>query len=164
PVKGKLVLVGPFLRLVGITDISARAAFVIGVARAGIVGADRLPRQATEQLMDWLAGYLAKNIPKRDVYRRGSANFHARRAKADIGLQQQLGDTVDLQRVLVKKQRCNIAMDIGGDRISAAEGLAKPDNAFVGVDLHPQYVVEVRKLHRFDSCDLHSVMPQCADG
>src|SRR5690606_20569598 len=76
-VEGQLVLVRAFLCLFSVTDITARAALVIGVASAGIVGADRRPRQPAQKLVDRLVDRFAEDIPKRHVDGGCSADLYA---------------------------------------------------------------------------------------
>ncbi len=76
--KCQLILIRTFLRIILITDITTRAALVIGITGAGIIGTDRRTRKATQQLMDRLIGQFAKDIPQRDINCGGRTNFNAR--------------------------------------------------------------------------------------
>ena len=105
--------------------------------------------------MDRLVRRLTENVPQRDVDGGCRANLDARRAEADIGGKQQVGDAVDLQRVPADQLRRDIAMDMGCNGVCAAKRLTQPDDAFIGVHQHPQNVVQLRKLYGFDRCYLH---------
>ncbi|MNO05819.1 hypothetical protein D3C81_2273480 [compost metagenome] len=74
----QLILIRTFLRIILITYITTRTALVIGIARAGIIGADRRTRETAQQLMDRLIGQFSENIPQRDVDCGGRTDFHAR--------------------------------------------------------------------------------------
>src|SRR5690606_24681444 len=76
-VEGQLVLVRAFLCLFSVTDIAPRAALVIGVASAGIVGADGGARQPAQKLVHRLVNCLAENVPKRHVDGGCSADLYA---------------------------------------------------------------------------------------
>ena len=108
-------------------------------AGAGVVGADRLPGEAAEQLRDRLARGLAEYVPERDVEGRVAAHLGAARAEAEIA-DEVGGQQVDRQRVAADDTRRDIFVQIFLDGARAVEGFAEAGDAFVGVHLDPQEV------------------------
>jgi hypothetical protein len=62
---------------------------------------------------------------------------------------------IDLQRILPKQQRRRRLVQIGHYRPGAEETLTKADEPFVGMDVKPCEIGELRQLNGFERCDFH---------
>ena len=65
---------------------------------------------------------------------------------------------VDLQRVLAEQVVRAGLVDVLGDRGDRIEGFPEADDAFVGVDLHPQHVRKFGEIDGFDGRYFHLVV------
>ena len=147
--------------VVGLPGVEAvvrgRLAFVVlDVLGAGarVVGADRPPREATQQLRNRLAGGLAEYVPQRDVEGRVPTYLSAARAEPQIP-DKVRGQEINCQGVAAYDTRRDVFMDVFLDRAGPVEGFAEASDAFVSVHLHPQKVGSLIDAYGLDPADLH---------
>ena len=96
----------------------------VAIARAGVVDAHPVVREAAQALIHWLPGRLTVQIPQGDVHRRRRAHFHARTREAEIAGLQGAGMAIHLLRRLAQQQWCDRLVDVGLDGTRAEKGFA----------------------------------------
>ena len=137
-----------------VRDLLGAGVADVFVARAGVVGADRVAGPAAERDRDRLADRLAVDVPEREVDRGVAARLDARAAPAEIIVEAGVAG-LDLQRVLADQLGRDALMQIGLDRGRAHEGLAEADEPVIGVQAHPDEVAELGEADGFEGGDLH---------
>ena len=130
----------------------------VAVARAGVVGADPLPREPAQQLVDRLPGGLPEEVPERDVHRRPPPGLDSGAGEADVG-RQIAADPLDGEGVASEHRHRRRFVEIRFDGPCAEERLPEPDEPLVGVHPHPEHVRELVEPHRLERSDLHASRP-----
>ena len=159
--EGVEVLPGAFGRSVEppVVGPPVRAAAHVAVARAGVVGADPVPAQAPQQLVDRLPGRLAEEVPERDVHGGAPAGLGAGAREADVG-REVPADALDRERVPAEHRHRRRLVQVRLNRPGAEERLPEPREPFVGVHPHPQHVRKLVEPDRLERRDLHPPSPQ----
>jgi len=86
-----------------------------------------------------------------------SNGFHADAVETEVGVQEVPAVLVDLQRILAEQVVRASLVDVFRHRGDRIEGFPEADDAFVGVDLHPQHVRKFGEVDGFDGCYFHLV-------
>ena len=133
----------------------------VAVARAGVVGADPVPAQAPQQLVDGLTGRLAEQVPERDVHGGAPTGLGAGAREADVG-REVPADALDRERVPAKHRRRRRFVQVRLDRPGTEERLPESREPFVGVHPHPQHVRKLVEPDRLERSDLHASLPRVA--
>ena len=105
----------------------------VAVAGARIVDRHALMRAAAEQTPDRLAERLSINVPQRDVDRGVAANFGARITRPDIDAAEAAVVQLDIARILADQVGRDVVMQVCGDRPGRPEGLARSNDAGIGM-------------------------------
>ena len=158
--KGVEVLVGAFRLPLEppVVRPPVGAAPDVAVARAGVVGADPLPREPAQQLVDRLPGGLPEEVPERDVHRRPPPGLDSGAGEADVG-RQIAADPLDGEGVAAEHGHRRRLVEIRLDGPRPEERLPEPDEPLVGVHPHPEHVRELVEPHRLERRDLHVSFP-----
>src|SRR5690606_39261990 len=128
----------------------------VAVAGAGVVRPHRFADLAAEQLAQRLPHRLAEDVPEREVDRRAAAHLGAAAAVAEVADQVRLVP-FDVARVLAHEVRRDGLVHVRFGGLRAVEGLAQADQAFVGMQAHPQDVGMRIQAYGLDLGDLHLV-------
>ena len=144
--EGVEVLVGAFVRAFQPPVVRApvRAAAHIAVAGAGVVGADAVPAEAAEKLVDRLPRRLAEQVPERDVHGRPTPRLGACAGKSDIRSEVP-PNALDGAGVAPEQLRRRGLVQIGLDRAGPEKGLAEARQPLVGMHPHPEHIGGTRR-------------------
>ena len=112
-------------------------------------------RAPAEQPPDRLAERLPVDVPERDVDGGVAAHLGAGIARADIDAAEPPVVQLDVARILADQIGRDIVVEIGGDRPGRPEGLARSDQAGIGVDAQPEQERKLGEPQRLDADDLH---------
>src|SRR5919107_806108 len=132
----------------------SRALAHVAVAGAGVVGAYPLPVGAAEELVDWLAGGFAEEVPECYVYSRVASSLGAAASVAEVVIELS-GVLVYMQGFLAEQGGGGALVDVGLRRPRPEEGLAEAGEALIGVDEDPEDVRELLEAERLYLRNFH---------
>ena len=134
-------------------------------AAAGVVGGDAVVGEAAEQLPDRRAERLAEDVPERGIDRGDRPHLDAGATPARRALRvEAVPVPLDLAGVLAQEHRGCPVVDGAADRGGGVVGVARPDQALVGVDADEDEERDLADLDGLERGDLHRPPSACAAG